>query len=111
MSSSIDKDDEFLLWIANRLVYKYGEDKNLVNKIISIIAKYRYIRSAYTEENKNTSLAISNTINYLTTLQSHMYKQHESLLSKIKTDKEVAQEKEVKISIDFDNLDIDSIIR
>jgi len=107
---SIDKDNQFLLWISNRLVNKYGEDPAIVNRMISIIAKNRLIQSSYTEGNKNTSIGIINTINYLTNLQKMLSQQHQSLVSQLNPH----NQKQFNISdtrTDFDNIDIESLIR
>jgi hypothetical protein len=106
---SIDKDDEFLLWLANRLVNKYGENPNIVNRMISIIAKNRLIRSSYTEGNKNTSIAVTNTIRYLSNLQKILGQQHGSLVSKLNSPSENQNPPEAKT--DFDNIDIESLFR
>lgn len=108
---SVEKDDEFLLWVANRLVYKYGENPTIVNRIISIIAKNRFVRSSYKEGNKNTVLSISNTIKYLESLQNNLRIQHQSLVSKISQDNLSIPENQQEKSVDFDNIDVDSIIR
>lgn len=106
----IDKDDEFLLWISNRLVNKYGENPEIVNRMIGIVAKNRLIRSSYKEGNKNSMLAIGNTIRYLENLQKVIRTQHESLVSKIS--EKTPQEKLEKLEkTDFDNIDMESILR
>jgi hypothetical protein len=108
-----DKDDEFLLWIANRLVYKYGENPEIVNKIISIIAKNRVVRSSYTEGNKNTVIVVNNTIKYLENLQNLLRTQHQSVLSKLSEPKIITKETGQNTSekTNFDNIDIESLIR
>lgn len=108
---SVDKDDEFLLWVANRLVYRYGENPTIVNRIISIIAKNRLVRSSYKEGNKNTVLSIGNTIKYLENLQNTLRVQHQSLVNKISQDNLSIPENQQQRSVDFDNIDVDSIIR
>lgn len=108
---SIEKDDEFLMWVANRLVYKYGESPNIVNRIISIIAKNRLIRSSYKEGNKNTVLSITNTIKHLESLQNTLRSQHQSLVSKISQDTLTTQNQPSQNSLDLENIDIESIIR
>lgn len=108
---SVDKDDEFLLWVANRLVYKYGENPSIVNRIISIIAKNRLVRSSYKEGNKNTVLSIGNTIKYLESLQNNLRVQHQSLVSKISQDNLQISDEQSQKRVDFDNIDIESIIR
>ena len=107
---SIDTDNQFLLWVSNRLVNKYGEDPAIVNRIISIIAKNRLIQSSYTEGNKNTSIGIINTIKYLTNLQKILSQQHQSLVSKLNSPSQ-EQSGVSDAKIDFDNIDIESLIR
>lgn len=105
---NIEKDDEFLLWVANRLVNRYGENPIIVNRIISIIAKNRLIRTSYKEGNKNTVLSIANTIKYLEDLQNTIRSQHASLVNDINKNTEDTTN---KAKIDFDNIDIESMLR
>lgn len=103
-----DKDDEFLMWVANRLVNRYGENPHIVNRIICIIAKNRLIRTSYKEGNQHTVLSIANTIKYLEDLQNTIRTQHASLISDINKETE---ETKKKTKIDFDNIDMESMLR
>lgn len=93
-------DEEFLVWIANRLVNKYNESRDILDRTIKIISKNRQLRNTSIENIKNNTLAIQNMINYLTRLQK---------LNTVNT--ETSQSNEIKLtnqnlleSIDIDNL-------
>jgi Ni,Fe-hydrogenase maturation factor len=62
-------DEEFLVWIANRLVNKYGESRDILDRTIKIVSKNRTIKKTSLENIKNHTIIIDNMIHYLTQLQ------------------------------------------
>lgn len=58
----IDKDSEFLLWIAKRLVYKYKENSDIITIVDSIIKKYCMEKSSYEDIFKQTNTEIEKII-------------------------------------------------
>lgn len=64
-----NKDDEYLLWIAKRLVFKYNESQEIIKQVSRIIAKNRVIKTICYENYKNNQIGISKTIEYLSKLQ------------------------------------------
>jgi hypothetical protein len=64
-----ESDKEFLLWIAKRLVYKYGEKPDIITQVMGLLNRDRTEKNAYQENVQNTLLFISTTIDSLTNMQ------------------------------------------
>lgn len=99
-------DNEFLLWIAKRLVYKYKEDPYILNRIIGIIAKHRTIASICVENNHNTLSGIVSAMNTLISVQDSIKTHQLSLSSKLNLPNTEKQQ-----PIEFGDIDVESIIR
>lgn len=98
-----DQDKEYLLWLAKRLVYKYGEKPDVINKIIGIIKRVRTEQKLYQENANNTVLCVSNAINSLSSIQ------------KIYTNSNIGKNiQNIKTTTDpmlFDSIDMDNFIK
>lgn len=105
-----DKDDEFLLWIAKRLVFKYNESQDIIKEIHRIIAKNRIIKSICYENHKNTQIALSKVINYLSNWQKIDISSIHSLDSKTKLNIQPESLDKTKIS-SLETMDMDSFLK
>ena len=105
-----DKDDEFLLWIAKRLVFKYNESQNILKEISRIIAKNRVIKNICYENHNTNHIAISKTIEYLTNLQKINNGSLHSLQNKTNLNFEQASLDKTNSSI-LETVDIDSFLK
>lgn len=99
-----NEDKAFLRWISKRLVYKYGEDKHVIDILESIIKKTEDIQSIFDDICQKCQDKITNQIQ----LSQEILNLLESRKDKISTkESELVQ---ILISADFDNIDIDSIL-
>ena len=64
-----NEDEQFVLWIAKRLVYKYGENPDIISRIATIVKKQKLERRLYYENNQNTIICIDGVIKSLQDLQ------------------------------------------
>lgn len=110
MPSSNDKDDEFLLWIAKRLVFKYNEPKDIIKQTQRIIAKNRVIKNICYEHHNTNQIAISKVIEYLTNLQKINNGSLYSLQNKINLNSQEESLDKTKPFI-LETIDIDSFLK
>lgn len=100
----MNKDEEFLLWLAKRLVYKYGENKDILNIVETIIKKHQLIFDIFQENNNSiindleTSMKISSKILNLT----------KNSMDKLRT--ELTKIKLHSLSNRFEDLDLDQLV-
>lgn len=105
-----DKDDEYLIWIAKRLVFKYKESPDIIKVINRIIAKNRVIKSICLESHNNNQIAITKVVDYLSSLQKINTSSFQSLQNKIKLNFQPESLDTTKQSI-LETVDIDSFLK
>jgi hypothetical protein len=105
-----DKDDEYLIWIAKRLVFKYKESPDIIKVINRIILKNRAIRSIFLENYNNNHIALTKAIEYLTNLQKINSSSFQSLQNKINLNFQPESLDKTKQSI-LETVDIDSFLK
>lgn len=105
-----DKDDEYLIWIAKRLVFKYKESPDIIKVINRIILKNRVIRSICLENHNNNHIALTKAIEYLTNLQKINSSSFQSLQNKINLNFQPESLDKTKQSI-LETVDIDSFLK
>jgi|688.fasta_scaffold489321_3 hypothetical protein len=99
----IETDREFLLWLAKRLVYKYGEKPEIISQMMGLINRNRSKYNAYEENLQNMLLFISGTIDSLTNMQ----KICANLTISNQTDQKLTDQ---NIQL-FDTIDMDNFIK
>ena len=95
------EDKELLCWIGNRLVYKYGEDEQIVVKLNDIISRDRIFSEVIATNYRTNHKGISATIKYLTKLNESSKEQARSIPALIRYDKINAA------MPNFENMDVD----
>lgn len=103
-----DKDDEFLLWLAKRLVFKYKESPDIIKQITRIIAKNKVIRSISFENYSHNQIAVTKVIEYLSNLQKINDSSFQSLQNKINFKPESLDKTTPSM---LENIDIDSFLK
>lgn len=58
----MDKDSEFLIWLAKRLVFRYGESKEILTIVNGIVEKNNAIKKSLDSLNNNVSDGINQNI-------------------------------------------------
>lgn len=99
------EDEEFLLWLYNRLNLKHREDKHILDRLISIIDKYKIALSITSKDNIFLDNAVKKTAEYL----SAVYKQHHKQISGISS--KLVEYQVEKTVPDFENLDLDQLLK
>jgi hypothetical protein len=95
------EDKELLCWIGNRLVYKYGEDEQIVVKLNDIITRDKIFSEVIVGNCQINYNGISSTIKYLIKLNEYSKEQARSIPSLIRYDK-------INTAIpNFENMDVD----
>jgi hypothetical protein len=105
MINSFNNDEDFLLWIANRLVYRYKENSTIIDRVKFIIEKNKIIRNVLDNNNISMTRAITETIKYLDLVKEKNQVEIKSLSSKFK---------DIKIDnniIDLENIDMDYVLK
>jgi|694.fasta_scaffold55843_8 hypothetical protein len=105
MINSFNSDEDFLLWIANRLVYRYKENSTIIDRVKFIIEKNKIIRNVLDNNNISMTRAITETIKYLDLVKEKNQVEIKSLSSKFK---------DIKIDnniIDLENIDMDYVLK
>jgi hypothetical protein len=105
MINSFNSDEDFLLWIANRLVYRYKENSTIIDRVKFIIEKNKIIRNVLDNSNISMTRAITETIKYLDLVKEKNQVEIKSLSSKFK---------DIKIDnniIDLENIDMDYLLK
>jgi hypothetical protein len=105
MINSFNNDEDFLLWIANRLVYRYKENSTIIDRVKFIIEKNKIIRNVLDNNNISMTRAITETIKYLDLVKEKNQVEIKSLSSKFK---------DIKIDnniIDLENIDMDYLLK
>lgn len=105
-----DKDDEYLIWIAKRLVFKYKESPDIIKVINRIIAKNRVIKSICLESHNNNQIALTKVVDYLSNLQKINTSSFQSLQNKINLNFQQESLDTTKQSI-LETVDIDSFLK
>jgi len=95
------EDKELLCWIGNRLVYKYGEDEQIVVKLNDIITRDKIFSEVIVGNCRTNYNGISSIIKYLTKLNKSTNEHMRSIPSLVKYDKINAA-----MPI-FENMDVD----
>ena len=94
-------DKELLCWIGNRLVYKYGEDEQIVVKLNDIITRDKIFSEVIVGNCQINYNGISSIIKYLTKLNKSTNEHMRSIPSLVRYDKI-----NTVIPI-FENMDVD----
>ena len=105
MINSFNNDEDFLLWIANRLVYRYKENSTIIDRVKFIIEKNKIIRNVLDNSNISMTRAITETIKYLDLVKEKNQVEIKSLSSKFK---------DIKIDnniVDLENIDMDYLLK
>jgi hypothetical protein len=105
MINSFNNDEDFLLWIANRLVYRYKENSTIIDRVKFIIEKNKIIRNVLDNNNISMTRAITETIKYLDLVKEKNKVEIKSLSSKFK---------DIKIDnniVDLENIDMDYLLK
>lgn len=105
MTDSINTDEEFLLWIASRLVFKYKENSSIIDRVKFIIEKDKLIKNVLDSNNISLTKAISETIQYLDSIKTKNQSEIKLLSSKFR---------EIKLNnniVNLENADIDYILK
>jgi hypothetical protein len=105
MINSFNSDEDFLLWIANRLVYRYKENSTIIDRVKFIIEKNKIIRNVLDNSNISMTRAITETIKYLDLVKEKNQVEIKSLSSKFK---------DIKIDnniINLENIDMDYVLK
>ena len=105
MSTSPNKDDEFLLWLAKRLVFKYGENKQIIDIVTSIITKNQAINNSLDSIYTNIEAKIYANIK----ISHEMIKDLQ--INKSEMVKRINDRKNSMILSTFEDLNVDDIIK
>jgi hypothetical protein len=105
MIDSMNTDEEFLLWIANRLVFKYKENSSIIDRVQFIIQKNKIIKNVLDTNNISLTKAISETIFYLDAIKTKNQSEIKSLSSKFR------DIKMAKNMSSLENIDIDYVLK
>ena len=81
------EDKELLCWIGNRLVYKYGEDEQIVVKLNDIITRDKIFSEVIVGNCQINYNGISSIIKYLTKLNKSTNEHMRSIPSLVRYDK------------------------
>ena len=101
----LKKDQDYILWIVKRLVYKYNEDPKLILNIESILDKNQTELNFYRNTHCSINNEINNAINNLNKIKT-------SYLTSIKnTQKEYEQNILHKKNTTFEELDINKLLK
>lgn len=97
------RDSDFLLWIAKRLVYKYRENPDIVNVVENIITKHGLEQSSYQEIFIDIHSEITGIVDRLSSTNN-------LFMSKINdANKKLEENRVIKINSSFENLNIDEL--
>jgi len=101
----MNKDSEFLYWIAKRLVYKYGESKEILSIVNSIINKYELL----TNYSKSLHQNMNDEVEKIQIIcQKILQKKHnETCVVK----QNIADMRHNIVMSSFENIDIDAILK
>lgn len=93
-----DKDAEFLLWLAKRLVHKYGEDVEVIHIVEGIVHK---------------NLAIKKSFNFI---YNEIFQKMTQIISELKNEEAVLKKdvNDIKNKIllsKFEDLDLDQMLK
>jgi hypothetical protein len=105
MDNVIKTDEDFLLWIANRLVFKYKENRSILDRVIFIIEKNKTIKKVLDDNNLSLTKSISEAIKYLDLAKRNNQSEIAALSSKfrdIRIDMNIAN---------LDNIDMDYLLK
>ena len=99
-----NKDNEFLLWLAKRLVFKYGENKEIIDMVYAI-----------TQKNTAISTALNNICSGMEGKIQSNIKILQEILKDIKTNKSevistINHNKSILMVSKFENIDIDAML-
>lgn len=104
MSINTDKDDNFLIWIAKRLVYKYGENKEIISIVESIVQKNKIMISMLDANNTISLNGIASVITNLVATRKNIEDNNKHIVdefTKLKHKNQINK---------FENIDLDSLI-
>lgn len=111
MSNNIpDKDDEFLLWIAKRLVFKYNESQDILKQVSRILAKNRVVKNIFYEQYNTNQIALTRVVEYISNLQKINNSSMYSLQSKTNLNFQQQSLDNTHSSI-LENIDMDSFLK
>jgi hypothetical protein len=101
----MDKDSEFLIWLAKRLVFRYGENKEILTIVNGIVEKNNAIKKSLDSLNNNISDDINQNIKICYKILDNLKVQSSEIRTTINNVKN-----EIVLS-KFEDLDINSLFR
>lgn len=101
----LDRDSEFLLWLAKRLVFKYGEDKQILDIVTAIVHKHESTTNIINSISKNIIAKANENIQISHQIIAELQNSYTELKNKIN------QTKNHIILSSFEDLDIDNILK
>lgn len=96
------RDSEFLIWIAKRLVYKYKENPDIISVIENIIHKYDLEKSIYQDMFFNVHTDLESII-------SNLVSTNQLLFDKFNGSKNKSEL--IKTNSIFENLDVEQLFK
>lgn len=99
------KDIEYILWIAKRLVYRYQEEQDVINKTECILKNWQKTFAEYKNKEDSIEKCTSNIINNLVKISSF----NKELCKNIEQQKADIFTEVTSSGVAFENLDFDDI--
>lgn len=101
----MNKDDEFLLWISKRLVFKYGENKEILDIVNAIVSKNQAIYKVLDTMISTMSEKISENINSSSKILTDLQNCKKTIIDSVNESKN-------KILLSkFEDIDISSLLK
>lgn len=101
----MNKDDEFLLWLSKRLVFKYGENKDIIDIVNAIVLKNQAIQKALDVMTNNVSQKISHNISVASEILKDLQNCKKTIIQSV-------NESKSKILLSkFEDLDINNLLK
>lgn len=98
-------DSEFLIWLAKRLVFKYGEDTKILDVVSAIVNKHESTNNIIHSVTKNIIAKANESIHISNQIITELQNSYTELKNKINESKN-------KIVISsFEDLNIDDILK
>lgn len=101
----MDKDSEFLIWLAKRLVFRYGENKEILTIVSGIVDKHNAIKKSLDSLNHNISDGLNQNIKICYKMLDDLKTQSSEIRSIINNVKN-----EIVLS-KFEDLDLNTLFR
>lgn len=99
------EDIEYILWISKRLVYRYGEEQDIINKAESIIKNWQTTFAEYKNREESIEKYTSDIITNLVKIGSF----NKEFRKNIKEEQKQVSSEVISSGVIFENLDFDDI--